>query len=92
LKKSNTTPTRARRAARPVAGWESLTESERRVADLVAEGLTNRQVAERAFLSRHTVDFHLRQAFRKLHISSRVELTRMALEHQRASTALVSPC
>jgi DNA-binding CsgD family transcriptional regulator len=47
---------------------------------LVAEGLTNRQVAERMFLSRHTVDFHLRQVFRKLGINSRVELVAVALE------------
>ena len=60
-----------------------MTDAERRVVELVAQGLTNRQVAERAFLSRHTVDFHLRQAFRKLNVSSRVELARIAIEHQR---------
>jgi DNA-binding CsgD family transcriptional regulator len=69
------------RAERPVSGWASLTETERRVADIVAEGLTNPQVADRLFLSRHTVDFHLRQAFRKLDIRSRVELTRLVLQH-----------
>ncbi|MGZ6969984.1 MAG: helix-turn-helix transcriptional regulator, partial [Acidimicrobiia bacterium] len=65
---------------RPVEGWESLTDTERRVAEIVAEGLTNRQTAERLFLSRHTVDFHLRHVFRKLGIGSRAELTRLALE------------
>jgi hypothetical protein len=40
---------------------------------LVATGLTNQQVAEPMFLSRHTVDFHLRQIFRRLGIASRVE-------------------
>jgi DNA-binding CsgD family transcriptional regulator len=69
-----------RQASRPVYGWESLTDTERSVADLVAEGLTNRQVAARMFLSPHTVDFHLRQIFRKLDICSRVELTRHVVE------------
>ena len=65
-------------------GWESLTETERSVTDLVARGLTNRQVAERIFVSRHTVDFHLRSIFRKLDCGSRVDLTRRALEHEIA--------
>jgi DNA-binding CsgD family transcriptional regulator len=65
---------------RPVCCWGSLTDTERRVAALVAEGLTNREVAERMFLSRHTVDFHLRQIFRKLDVNSRVDLTRLAFE------------
>jgi anti-anti-sigma factor len=60
-------------------GWGDLTPADRQVAGLVAQGLTNRQVAERMFLSRHTVDFHLRQIFRKLGIKSRIELVRMTL-------------
>jgi DNA-binding CsgD family transcriptional regulator len=68
------------RAERPASGWASLTDTERRVAHIVAEGLTNAQVAERLFLSRHTVDYHLRQIFRKLGIRSRVELTRVVVE------------
>jgi DNA-binding CsgD family transcriptional regulator/tetratricopeptide (TPR) repeat protein len=67
---------------RPVEGWASLTETERRVTGLVAEGLTNQQVGARMFVSRHTVDSHLRQIFRKLTITSRVELTRIALERR----------
>ncbi|MDQ1382049.1 MAG: hypothetical protein QOJ71_2768, partial [Actinomycetota bacterium] len=73
---------RRTRIERPLEGWQSLTDGERRVVALVAEGLTNRQAAERAFLSRHTVDSHLRQAFRKLNISSRVALVRLAMEHE----------
>jgi DNA-binding CsgD family transcriptional regulator len=61
---------------------DSLTAGERRIVALVAQGLTNRQAAEHADLSRHTIDSHLRQAFRKLHISSRVELVRLAVEHE----------
>ncbi len=68
------------RTDHPDWGWASLTEAERRVAAAVAEGLTNRQAAERLFLSRHTVDFHLRQIFLKLGIRSRVELTRLVVQ------------
>lgn len=67
---------------RPRFGWESLTATELSVATLVAEGLTNRQVAAKLYLSPHTVGFHLRQVFRKLEISSRVELTRMVVENE----------
>src|SRR5580704_35396 len=44
-------------ADRPAFGWDSLTDTERRIADLVAQGLSNRQVASRVFLSPHTVAF-----------------------------------
>jgi DNA-binding NarL/FixJ family response regulator len=63
---------------RPVSGWGSLTAGERRVALAVGEGLTNVQAADRLCLSRYTVDFHLRQTFRKLDIRSRVELARLS--------------
>jgi DNA-binding CsgD family transcriptional regulator len=66
---------------RPDYGWASLTSSERSVAAIIAEGATNRQAAARLFLSRHTIDFHLRQIFRKLGISSRVALTRLVVQH-----------
>lgn len=69
------------RGGRPLWGWDSLTPTETRVAALVAGGLTNRTVAERMYLSRHTVDFHLRQIFRKLDVTSRVALTRVVLDH-----------
>ena len=63
------------------AGWDGLTESELRVARLAARGLTNRQIGEQLFLSPHTVSSHLRHTFTKLAISSRVELARMATQH-----------
>jgi DNA-binding CsgD family transcriptional regulator len=69
-----------RHADRPAVGWDSLTDSERRIADLVAEGLSNRQVASRVFLSPHTVAFHLRHVFWKLGVTSRVQLARMAAD------------
>jgi ATP/maltotriose-dependent transcriptional regulator MalT len=72
---------RPRRAQKPVEGWASLTDTERRVSRLVARGLTNSDVAQSMTLSRHTVDYHLRVVFRKLHINSRVELTRLTLSH-----------
>jgi len=67
-------------AARPVTGWNSLTETEQVVARYVAEGLNNSQVADRMYLSTHTVAHHLRQAFRKLNVGSRVELTRIVIQ------------
>src|SRR5437016_4440496 len=73
--------TRNSRFHRATFGWPSLTESEGGVADLVADGLTNREVANRLFLSSHTVDAHLRHIYRKLGIHSRVELTRVVAEH-----------
>ena len=67
-------------SARPVTGWDSLTETEQAVARLVAEGLNNNHVAARMYISTHTVAHHLRQAFRKLSIASRVELARIVIE------------
>ena len=58
----------------PRFGWESLTAAEFRVAEAVGTGLTNAQAARRLFVSPYTVDYHLRQIFLKLGISSRVQL------------------
>jgi DNA-binding CsgD family transcriptional regulator len=68
---------------RPATGWESLTDTELATSRLAAEGMTNRQIAGQLFISTHTVAFHLRQVFRKLGITSRVELTRIVMEHAR---------
>jgi DNA-binding CsgD family transcriptional regulator/tetratricopeptide (TPR) repeat protein len=65
---------------RPVIGWGSLTSTEHAVSELVAQGLTNQEIASRMYISQHTVAHHLRQAFRKLGIGSRVELARMVAE------------
>ncbi|MFI1105121.1 AAA family ATPase [Streptomyces melanogenes] len=59
--------------------WPELTVAEMRVVRLVARGLTNRQVAEHLSLSPHTVSSHLRRAFTKLDVTSRLELTRLAM-------------
>jgi DNA-binding CsgD family transcriptional regulator/tetratricopeptide (TPR) repeat protein len=66
------------------SGWAALTTSELTVARLVAEGLTNREVAERLFVSPHTVNSHLRHVFSKLRINSRVELARRARDREMA--------
>jgi DNA-binding CsgD family transcriptional regulator len=63
---------------RSAPDWPELTESEFTVVSLVAQGATNREVAERLFLSPYTVNSHLRHVFTKLGIRSRVELTRLA--------------
>ena len=55
----------------------ALTRAEREVVELVAAGGTNRGVAEQLFLSPHTVNTHLRNAFLKLGVRSRVELARL---------------
>ena len=68
-------------AQRPGRGWGAMTDSELAVARLVAQGLTNREVAERLFVSQHTVSGHLRHVFAKLDVNSRVELTRLAGLH-----------
>jgi DNA-binding CsgD family transcriptional regulator len=77
----------SRSSRRPAFGWDSLTEAEYCVTELVAEGLTNREVATRLFLSPHTVDSHLRHIFRKLDISSRMDLVRIVTARSVASRA-----
>lgn len=62
------------------AGWRGLTPSELGVVRLIAHGATNRQAAERLFLSPHTVNTHVRHAFEKLGIRSRVQLARLYLQ------------
>ncbi|GAB2997422.1 LuxR family transcriptional regulator [Streptomyces pseudoechinosporeus] len=63
--------------------WPELTASEVAVIRLVAQGLTNRRTAEDLAISPHTVSSHLRHAFTKLGVTSRVELARLvkAREH-----------
>jgi DNA-binding NarL/FixJ family response regulator len=77
----HTRPSRTR--ARPVVGWESLTEGERRVVELLARGLRNKQIAAELFLSPRTVETHVSRALQKLQASSRVELAATALAHLR---------
>jgi DNA-binding CsgD family transcriptional regulator len=64
---------------RAKTGWGSLTDSELKVVHLIAEGATNSVVAQQLYLSPHTVKTYLRNAFAKLGINSRAELTQLML-------------
>lgn len=66
------TGARPRRA--PASGREALTPSELRVAELAASGQTNREIAQRLFVTQKTVESHLARTFRKLGIESRARL------------------
>jgi DNA-binding CsgD family transcriptional regulator len=66
--------------AGPRSSWASLTGAEEAVVDLVANGMTNREAASELFLAPDTINTHLRHAFGKLGIRSRVELARLAAE------------
>jgi predicted ATPase/class 3 adenylate cyclase/DNA-binding CsgD family transcriptional regulator len=70
---------------RPERGWESLTPTEQRVVELVAEGLTNPQIGERMFISRGTVKVHLSHIFAKLSVATRAELAAEAARRAVAS-------
>ena len=70
-------------AEKPATGWAAMTKSELAVAQLAANGLTNREIAEQLLVSPHTVNTHLRQVFAKLEVNSRVDLTRLATKRGR---------
>ena len=64
-----------------VAKIEQLTSREREVIELVGEGLKNKQIAERLFISETTVTHHLSSVFSKLEVSDRLELIIYAFRH-----------
>ena len=66
------TGARPRRIA--LSGVASLTPSERRVAEMAAEGPTNREIAQALFVTQRTVEVHLTSIYRKLAINSRSQL------------------
>ena len=67
---------RRRRGARgrPLAGWDSLTPAEEKVVALVADGLSNQEIADSLFVSLATVKTHLTHVFRKLDLRNRTQL------------------
>jgi DNA-binding CsgD family transcriptional regulator len=72
---------------RPHAPSEALTAQEWRVAQLVAHGLTNREVAGSLFLSPKTIEHHLSAIYRKLGVRSRTQLARLFGEEAQATAA-----
>jgi DNA-binding CsgD family transcriptional regulator len=60
-------------------GLDALTASERRVAQLAAEGMSNKEIAQTLFVTIKTVEVHLSHAYRKLEISSRAQLDKALL-------------
>jgi sigma-54 dependent transcriptional regulator, acetoin dehydrogenase operon transcriptional activator AcoR len=83
-------PSKKKRGRRQTFGWASLSPSQLGIAELVASGLTNQEMAARLYLSRHTIDFHVREIYTKLGIDSRVKLARLVSEHSADQQHLAS--
>ncbi|ARU06920.1 DNA-binding response regulator [Comamonas serinivorans] len=71
-------PTQADPAARATSLDEALTDRELQILGLVADGLSNREIAEQLSLSRYTIESHVKRIYRKLAVSSRVNAVREA--------------
>ena len=66
---------------RPSSGWASLTPTELDVVRLVSDGLANKDIATRLFMSHRTVQTHLTHVYTKLGLTSRVQLAQEAGNH-----------
>ena len=73
---------------RPSSGWGSLTPTELDVVRLVAEGIPNKDIATRLFVSPRTVQTHLRHVYNKLGLTSRVQLAQEAARHGKENAPL----
>ena len=71
--------------SRPQAGWHSLTPTERTIAGLVAEGLSNPQIGDRLYISRRTVQTHLAHVFAELDLTSRAYLAAEVTRRENAA-------
>ncbi|MDT5323325.1 MAG: hypothetical protein QOF25_477 [Mycobacterium sp.] len=67
---------------RPTSGWRSLTPTELDVVGLLGEGLPNKDIANRLFVSPRTVQSHLRHVYNKLGLTSRVQLAQESARHR----------
>jgi transcriptional regulator of acetoin/glycerol metabolism len=74
LRSTRARPTESSSSLAPDRDWGGLTDTEHSVATLATHGLTNREIGEHLFMSRFTVDAHLRSIYRKLGVNSRVGL------------------
>ena len=67
-------------------GWESLTPAEAKIAALVAEGMTNPQIATRLFLSHRTVGTHVSHILGKLDVRSRIDIAREVTDRRAVAS------
>ena len=75
----------AKAAVEPTELGQDLTEREREVLALLAEGMSNAQIAEKVQISHHTVRFHVSTILSKLHAANRAEAAALAIKHNLLS-------
>ncbi|MDZ5621062.1 LuxR C-terminal-related transcriptional regulator [Nocardioides sp. HM23] len=73
-------------SARALPRWEVLTQREQQIVELVSEGLTTREIAERAFISDNTVKQHLKRIYAKIDVSTRAELIQLTWASSNSRT------
>lgn len=76
---------------RPPLGWDSLTRAERDIANLIAEGLSNREIGLRLLVSARTIETHLSHIYRKVPVANRRELARAARERNVRERSVDGP-
>jgi DNA-binding CsgD family transcriptional regulator len=78
------------RRSRPTEGWASLTPSETKVAELVAEGLSNPEIAAQLFISRRTVESHVARILTKMQLRSRTQVVKAVLDARMPDRAIAT--